>query len=42
MNIPNEFDITDKARMSELIEKVFKTDRGKRIAESTFMERNGS
>ena len=42
VNIPNEFDITDKARMSELIEKVFKTDRGKRIAESTFMERNGS
>ena len=42
VNIPGEFDTADKARMSELIEKVFKTDRGKRIAESLFLENNGS
>ena len=42
VNIPDEFDTSDKSKMSELIEKTFKTDRGKRIAESLFLERNGS
>jgi len=42
VNIPDEFDTSDKARMSELIGKTFKTDRGKRIAETLFLERNGS
>jgi len=42
VNIPDEFDITEGPRMAELIENVFKTDRGKRIAASLFLQRNGS
>ncbi len=37
VNIPGEYDTTDKANMSELIEKVFKTDSGKRIAQRLFL-----
>ena len=40
VNIPDEFDISDGTRISELIEEVFKTDRGKRIAETLFLERS--
>lgn len=32
VNIPDRFDTSDKAQMSELIEKTFKTDRGRKIA----------
>ena len=39
VNIPAQYDTTDKAHMSELIEKVFKTVSGKRIAERLFLER---
>ena len=38
INIPDEFDTSDKAKMSELIEKTFKTDRGKKIAKTLFLE----
>jgi len=37
VNISEEFNTADKARTSELIEKVFKTDSGKRIAEGLFL-----
>jgi len=39
-SIPEQYDRTDKAHMSELIEKVFRTDSGKGIAQRLFLERN--
>ena len=42
VNIPDELDTSDEARMSDLIGKTFKTDRGKRIAEALFLERDRS
>ena len=41
-NIPEEFDTSDEGRMSELIEKVFRIERGRRIAEGLFLERKAS
>ena len=38
VNIPDEFGTSDKVRISELIAKVFKTDRGKKIAKTLFLE----
>ena len=38
-SIPEQYDTTDKAHMSELIEKVFRTVNGKRIAKRLFLER---
>jgi len=37
-NIPEEFDTSGEGRMSELIEGVFSTKRGKIIAEGLFLE----
>ncbi len=42
VNLPDEFDTSDRTRLSELIEKVFKTDKGKKIAETLFLERDRS
>lgn len=42
VNIPEEFDISDKARISRLIREVFRTDSGKRTAETLFLERKES
>jgi len=41
VNIPVEYDTSDAARMAEIVRKVFKTERGKRIARELFLERNG-
>ena len=41
-NIPEEFDTSDEGRMSELIEKIFRTKRGKIIAEGLFLKRKES
>ncbi len=42
VNFPHQFDISDKERTSKLIEETFKTDSGKKIAETLFLERNQS
>ncbi len=39
VNIPDEFDTSDPARMAVLVETVFKTERGKNIANELFLER---
>ena len=41
-SIPEQYDTADKAHMLELIEKVFRTDGGKRIAQRLFLERKES
>ena len=38
VNIPHEFDVTDKQRISGLIEKVFKTQRGKQLAQARWLK----
>ena len=42
VNIPDEHDVADAARMTELVETVFKTEYGKNIARTLFLERNDS
>ncbi len=42
VNIPDEHDVTDTGRMTELVNAVFKTERGKTLARELFLERNRS
>ena len=42
VNIPDEFDTSDAERMVDLVETVFKTERGKEIAKTLFLERKQS
>ena len=39
VNIPDEYDTSDTARLADLVGKVFKTERGKNIAEKLLLER---
>lgn len=42
VNIPDEFDTSDTARMADLVNTVFRTEPGKNLAETLFVERNES
>ena len=38
VNLGDEFDISDKTRVSEIIEKVFLTDSGKELARRRYLD----
>jgi hypothetical protein len=37
VNIPEEFDISDKAKISDLVGKVFRTETGRKLAKENFL-----
>ena len=38
VNIPDEFDINDKGKIRKLVNKIFKTQKGRKIAEHIFLK----